>query len=194
MPKQSEVKWHLQEGYEYTGTGAGYTVDLFPSKRYAGGRRSEYPVWHCNIKWDAGAYCSKIALSEAGILNAIKRSNLLPTPIAWEQGEKFSDLPFASVRGAKDEIRDGSWHPAESDLIYFIESTGSGRIKVGWAGNIISRLETLYAVSPFPLRILALTPGTRKDEAALHRRFAHLRVHREWFQDCDELREYIASL
>lgn len=78
--------------------------------------------------------------------------------------------------------------------IYFVASHGSDRIKIGYSAEPEKRANTLMSSSPFATETLKIIEGTREDEAALHRRFAHLRVHREWFTDCDELREYIATL
>lgn len=78
--------------------------------------------------------------------------------------------------------------------IYFVHSPESARIKIGYTTNPDKRICVLQTASPSALETLAIIPGTVADECELHRRFAHLRVHREWFRDCDELREYIASL
>lgn len=51
-------------------------------------------------------------------------------------------------------------------------------LKIGYTANIENRMRTY----PPDSILLATWPGTRAEEAALHRRFAHLRSHgREWY-------------
>lgn len=78
--------------------------------------------------------------------------------------------------------------------IYFVHSPESARVKIGYTTDPDKRIYGLQTASPSALEALAIITGTVVDERELHRRFAHLRVHREWFRDCDELREYIATL
>lgn len=78
--------------------------------------------------------------------------------------------------------------------VYFVHSPESARVKIGYTTDPDKRIHTLQTASPSALEPLAIITGTVADERELHRRFAHLRAHREWFTDCDELREYIATL
>jgi hypothetical protein len=52
---------------------------------------------------------------------------------------------------------------------------------VGFSIDPAKRLENMSANSPLPLRILASYAGTRKDEAALHRKLKAFRKRTEWF-------------
>lgn len=78
--------------------------------------------------------------------------------------------------------------------IYFILAPSAQRIKIGYSGNPNKRINQLLTSSPHELEVLLVIPGTRDEERSLHERFAHLRQHREWFTDCEELREYINHL
>jgi hypothetical protein len=90
--------------------------------------------------------------------------------------------------GLEDEVL------IKQGYIYFVSSPESSRIKIGYTGNPEKRIESLLTSSPSPLETLKVIEGTVAEERDLHRRFSHLRQHREWFTDCPELREYIASL
>lgn len=68
------------------------------------------------------------------------------------------------------------------------------RIKIGCAKNVASRLRDLQTSAPYPLRLLAVAPGGRKEESAFHERFKRLRVQGEWFSVSRGLLSFIATL
>lgn len=74
-------------------------------------------------------------------------------------------------------------------FVYFAES--AGRIKIGCSGQPWRRAYKLSTGNPNGVRILAAVPGRFADERALHRRFEHLRISREWFRADPELRVFI---
>jgi hypothetical protein len=78
--------------------------------------------------------------------------------------------------------------------IYFVHAPESCRIKIGYTTEPYRRINALTTSSPFALETLCVIPGTVAEEKALHRRFSHIRQHREWFTDCPESREYIDAL
>ncbi len=75
--------------------------------------------------------------------------------------------------------------------MYFI--AGAGLIKIGISTNIKSRFRAIRNSSPVPLELLGVTPGGTFKEGRAHQRFLQLRRHGEWFEDCPELREFIAA-
>lgn len=75
-------------------------------------------------------------------------------------------------------------------FVYFVGSKG-GPIKIGKARNVKSRLAGLNTSSPEPLDLLGVMFGVDQLEKALHARFAHLRMHGEWFRRDQELLEFI---
>jgi len=95
--------------------------------------------------------------------------------------QPLASPPFASTAREKPK-----------PLVYFIE--GAGKIKIGVAQFPESRLETLQANSPVTLRMLATYKGGYELENKLHRRFAHLRQHGEWFNAGQELLDYMEEL
>lgn len=78
--------------------------------------------------------------------------------------------------------------------IYFIRPVGmDGPIKIGCSSTPEKRLAALAPWSPFPLEMVGSIPGDFGDERTIHRAFAHLHTHREWFLSSPELREFIKA-
>lgn len=91
----------------------------------------------------------------------------------------------------RDEDRYWRW-PLSRKLIYFIQAGAPDRpIKIGFTQRIHHRLRQFQTDVPDPLVILATIPGDHEDESALHERFMHLNVRREWFRPEVELLEFI---
>lgn len=78
-------------------------------------------------------------------------------------------------------------------MIYFIQAGEAGAIKIGLAADPSGRLMQLQTSSASPLRMLRTFDGGRELEAALHRRFARLRLHGEWFKPDEELLRFAAD-
>jgi hypothetical protein len=57
-------------------------------------------------------------------------------------------------------------------VVYVIQCTVTGRIKVGKANNPLDRLIGLQCGSPTRLRLLAMFDGDEAEERALHKRLA----------------------
>jgi hypothetical protein len=76
--------------------------------------------------------------------------------------------------------------PPVEGLIYYIQ-IGS-HIKIGWTSDLGKRSRAY----PPNAQLLATQPGTRTEERALHRRFAHHRTHgREWYPLAKELLDHV---
>jgi hypothetical protein len=70
--------------------------------------------------------------------------------------------------------------------VYIAESPiVPGLVKIGHTARLQERMSALTA------RALVAIPGTIADEAAMHRRFGHLRWCREWFVRKGELADFI---
>jgi len=82
-------------------------------------------------------------------------------------------------------------------LVYFIQGTITKLIKIGRTDRVVRnpeklRFKELQAGSPDELVILACVPEwSKKEECVLHRGFAHLRVHGEWFRPEQELLDFL---
>lgn len=75
--------------------------------------------------------------------------------------------------------------------IYFIGNLDQGCVKIGYSKKVNQRLRSLQTGSPIKLKIIKKIKGNRSKERKLHKRFAHLNKHGEWFNIDKELREYL---
>lgn len=80
---------------------------------------------------------------------------------------------------------------ATQGYIYFIE--GGHFIKIGFSRSMEARLKKMSTDAPGELRLLHIEPGTFKTEKIIHRHFAELRQHGEWFRRAPPLLQYIAE-
>lgn len=79
-------------------------------------------------------------------------------------------------------------------LIYFIQNKETKNIKIGYSVNTLNRLSSGQSFSAEDLILLVEIEGVTKDEKALHKRFSHLRIKREWFKPGQDLLEYIDEI
>lgn len=68
-----------------------------------------------------------------------------------------------------------------AEVVYVLGAPDSNTVKIGRTANLSKRFAEIQRMSPVPLSILWTTPGGSTLETRLHRHFAHLRSHGEWF-------------
>jgi hypothetical protein len=61
-------------------------------------------------------------------------------------------------------------------LIYFLQATDGGPVKIGYSANVPGRVRQLETHYGKPMAVLATMDGDRDEERAIHARFAHLRL------------------
>jgi hypothetical protein len=100
------------------------------------------------------------------------------------------DLPdFYDVAAARiDDCPDGTMK------VYFVRESGTGAIKIGMSKQLSKRLSELARILPYAIDLLATIDGGREVEWALHNRFDHARIQREWFRPVPELLAYIDEI
>jgi len=79
-------------------------------------------------------------------------------------------------------------------VIYFIQSIDGGPIKIGHSSDPETRICTIaqsFGKGKADFRILGVTDGERPEEREIHKKFAHINLHGEWFKPTQALLDYI---
>lgn len=80
-------------------------------------------------------------------------------------------------------------------VVYFIGNREHGWVKIGYTGNVKSRLSTIQVSCPFKVSVLGtlkVTQDTARDsETMLHKRFEASRINGEWFTLTDDMEKLI---
>ena len=79
-------------------------------------------------------------------------------------------------------------------MIYFVQETGSGRVKIGFSQKPSHRVSKIASDAPHPIVYWGAIEGTREDEAALHAKYSAQRAHGEWFHPDPALVEECRAL
>lgn len=79
-------------------------------------------------------------------------------------------------------------------MIYFVRCGKDGPVKIGYTSTgLTARLNFLQVGCPWQLEVLGTIEGSRSDERALHKQFAHLHLRGEWFHPTAELMALIGT-
>lgn len=79
------------------------------------------------------------------------------------------------------------------EWVYVAQAITSGFVKIGYSRTPAARLQGLQTATGDDLRLVALLPGSRSLERALHRKCSDLRRRGEWF-DGDALSRIVTLL
>lgn len=79
--------------------------------------------------------------------------------------------------------------------VYFIGCPEADAVKIGATSNrVYERLNQAQVNCPLKLVLLGVSDGGYSVEAALHERFAHLRIRGEWYRLAGEISAHVALL
>lgn len=82
--------------------------------------------------------------------------------------------------------------PKPVGRVYFAQM--GDMVKIGWSLTPHKRVRHIQTSAPGPVTVLGTLRGSRETEREMHRRFAHLRRHGEWFRATEELLSLIPWL
>lgn len=88
---------------------------------------------------------------------------------------------------------EASYTSERRSVVYFVQATRGGPVKIGLSDNVERRLVELQCSSPYPLRIVATIDGTVTLERELHERFVADRMTGEWFRPSRAIQEYLGT-
>jgi hypothetical protein len=122
-----------------------------------------------------------------------EREHILRTRAVSESWD-LSPTPVRSL----DRARFLRFRQPDEMRIYFVQAGKGGPIKIGLAGDVVRRLNSLQTANPETLFLLATAlSGARRvfrEEALIHRTFSAFHVAGEWFRPEPELLDFIESL
>lgn len=124
----------------------------------------------------------------ARFANAAKRGRNLHTSLknfreAIEEWTTFVNRPPPAPEPEPPEI---------IGTVYFIRV--GAFVKIGYTGNLASRVKSLSTASATPPVVIHSEPGTNRDERGYHHRFADLRENGEWFRLEGPLADYLENI
>jgi hypothetical protein len=94
----------------------------------------------------------------------------------------------ANAERSMSDAKDGSC------VVYFVQESGMGAIKIGATGNLKHRIDILRVSSPYEMRVLAQVPGDERLEKYVHHCFHSFRIRGEWYRSTPELLACIEEL
>lgn len=74
--------------------------------------------------------------------------------------------------------------------VYFLHAPSVNLLKIGVSGDPERRIGEVQWISPVDVELIGAMDGGHDVEADLHRRFASVRHHGEWFHATPELIEF----
>jgi len=80
------------------------------------------------------------------------------------------------------------------DIVYFIQASADGPIKIGSSKNVRKRLREMQTSSSKKLNLIVGESGGKERESALHAIFHEDRIRGEWFKRSIPLLNYILEL
>lgn len=106
----------------------------------------------------------------------------------WTDKEKAdADAFFGRLRERRREERDATCK------VYFMRSTDTGRIKIGYSKDVLRRRNEIQAAHGGAIQILLTISGGPTMEGELHQRFAAHKVFGEWFEPAAEILAFVEA-
>lgn len=178
QPNIADCRWHLLVHFDTEPCGRGAAPPMYGA-----------PIILCNKHQQEIAEGIRWVSPEQAKRNIHERADRVArTKLAQK------DETIAHLRSWLDEERSPKRSSKSRPVltegqVYFLQSDSA--VKIGWTTDLDQRMKSY---SP-GAKILAVMPGTRKDETRLHRKFAHLRTNRrEWFSYSPQVMEEVARV
>jgi len=109
----------------------------------------------------------------------------------------YHQCKAADIRWRKVEqpiaTKDEAHADKSNEVVYFLRA--GGFIKIGkstYSGR--RRIAELQTGCPYPIEFIGQIKGGQREERVLHRQFAHIRAHGEWFHATEQLLAHIDLL
>lgn len=77
--------------------------------------------------------------------------------------------------------------PSSDEHVYFLHESDTGRLKIGYSGNLKTRMNSAKTDNSHDLVLLGTLPGGRRAERAVQDLFRAYSIKREWFRAEEEV-------
>lgn len=175
---------------KYIGSTDGFSIEMYPQevdRKYKNKGLVVVYYWHVRLMNYGVPKKVRVSLGQKGVLELLEKYGYLPEDLQWVSEDCFPHENNPWMAKIENTL-------VRSDCVYFILAEGANRVKIGIATDLCNRFHHISTASPFPVTLLLSIRGSYKEERALHEKFAHLRVHCEWFLYTDELKAFIENL
>lgn len=120
-----------------------------------------------------------------GALNKLKKAGFIEAPYEGMQGKRQLYKLKVLVDEASEIVE------TKKGFVYFVLDESSVAVKIGCTLRPEERFEELQKLNANELRFLLIISGTTKREKRLHAKFSKYRIHSEWFEYSDEIKNYV---
>lgn len=122
----------------------------------------------------------------------------MPGVVRDERGQAVAvDLSVARPWVESKRASGRSWAFDRKTCVYFAACRDTGEIKIGFTQDVTARVREFEKESKGGrhVEVLALLPGDKQTELALHATYAHLRTSDgEWFRPGEDLMAFVGAL
>lgn len=142
---------------------------------------------HCCFLWDEDGYFIPFRNEKNSLRIAVFTKSQSQI---YDANDFYLAFPKSTELHTQGGIEEYAPQISES-FVYFISD--GVNIKIGISKHPKKRLASLQTAHSTKLEMLAVIPGDRETEFQLHGMFAEHHIRGEWFNDCAEIRRYIAA-
>jgi hypothetical protein len=143
------------------------------------------------IRSDSMGYEAAVKVAGRIISKRFPKNTSLAQMRRW-RNEQETRMKYAALNGKAPAAKLLKRSPDGWCYLYVI--MGENVVKIGRATNPNERLRELQTGHHIPLKLVAAVPAHADLEAAVHKKFAHLKMSGEWFGLTDALANFIERL
>lgn len=126
---------------------------------------------------------------------AVVRTDRLGRATFSTKAAAMSDIVARGLEGRALVLEFDSFMPERSEsYVYVVQAGVDGPVKIGWTADARARLTSLAVDNAAPLFVLAVAPGTMRQEKDLHAHFAAHRIRSEWYRPAPEILTFARDL
>lgn len=136
----------------------------------------------CKVSGDEASFYTNNGLCKCCI-DSIREKRMEKIRNGAEQAQRDLDSVLAVVMNL---------HEIFPSFVYLLEADRA--YKIGFSSNVGKRIRAINIGRSIPCRLVAVAPGGRQQENALHKKFATSKISREWFKHSPRILKVFSQL